>query len=186
MNWVFVGGIAFALAMDAFAVALATGLALQRVSGRQLFRLAFHFGLFQFLMPIIGWAAGNAMAGYLGRFDHWAAFLLLSYVGLKMLKDAGKQENLRVQVDRTRGVTLVVLSLAVSIDALGVGLSFAFLDVPIVAPCIVVGIVTSALTACGMLFGAKLGPDWGKRAEIVGGLILIAIGMKILVSHLSA
>ena len=177
-------GIAVALAMDAFAVALSAGLILPRLTGRHLFRFGFHFGLFQALMPILGWLAGVTVRSYIESFDHWLAFGLLTFVGGKMLFEAWQsdEENPR-EGDPTRGLSLVMLSIATSIDALAVGLSLAILGIDIWTPALVIGLVACALTLCGMLLGRRLGRAWGTRVEIGGGLILIAIGVKILLEH---
>jgi putative Mn2+ efflux pump MntP len=178
-------GIAVALAMDAFAVALGTGMSLAALTGRHLFRLGFHFGLFQALMPVIGWLAGLTIQQQVAAWDHWIAFALLAFVGGKMLKEAFSAEpEQRAASDPTRGMSLVVLSLATSIDALAVGFSLSLLGVSIWWPALVIGLVAGVLTVAGMLLGRRVGDRWGPRVEIVGGLVLIGIGVKILVEHL--
>ncbi len=178
--------IALALAMDAFAVAVVTGLTLP-LTRRRVFRLAFHFGLFQALMPAIGWAAGRAVYGWVEPFDHWIAFGLLSVVGGRMIWGAlhGDEEERRAG-DNTRGWNLVMLSVATSIDALAVGLSLAMVGQAILVPALVIGVVAAALTACGMLLGRWIGGAWGKRVEALGGAILVAIGVQIVIAHLRA
>jgi len=178
-------GIAFALAMDAFAVALGTGLNLPRLTGRHLFRLGFHFGLFQALMPIIGWLAGLTVQRWIVAFDHWVAFGLLGFVGGKMLWEAlhGEEEETDPR-DPTRGWSLVILSVATSIDALAVGLTLAMLNIEVWYPALVIGLVAGGMTLAGMLLGRRLGSAWGPRVEILGGLILIGIGVKILLEHI--
>ncbi|MFH1434907.1 MAG: manganese efflux pump MntP family protein [Pseudomonadota bacterium] len=179
--------LALALAMDAFAVALASSVVLRRVSGRQYFRLAFHFGLFQFLMPVIGWLAGSVMAGWLEAVDHWVAFGLLAFIGGKMIHEALKKEKPdKAVTDPTKGLTLVALSVATSIDAFAVGLSLALLDVSIWYPCVVIGLVAAAMTLIGLRIGSRLGARFGRGMEIIGGLALIAIGARILIEHLWA
>jgi putative Mn2+ efflux pump MntP len=179
--------IAVGLAMDALAVAIATSIVLRAVSGRQVFRLAFHFGLFQFLMPIVGWAAGRSVAGVMAHWDHWIAFGLLAFIGGKAIYDAVTKpaEDAR-QGDPTRGLSLVLLSLATSIDALAVGVSFAMLGVQIWYPSLIIGLVTGSITTAGMLLGSRLGRHFGQHVEILGGLVLIGIGVKIVVQHLIA
>ncbi|SHI77719.1 Putative Mn2+ efflux pump MntP [Malonomonas rubra DSM 5091] len=177
-------GIAIALAMDAFAVALSAGLILPELTGRHLFRFGFHFGLFQALMPILGWLAGTSIRALIESFDHWLAFGLLVLVGGKMLWEARQDDEENEQPnDPTRGLSLVMLSIATSIDALAVGLSLAILGVTIWTPALVIGLVAGILTVCGMLLGRRLGRAWGTGVEIFGGLVLIAIGVKILVEH---
>lgn len=177
-------GIAIALAMDAFAVALSAGLVLPQLTGRHLFRFGFHFGLFQALMPVLGWLAGISIREQIESFDHWLAFALLAAVGGKMLWDAwrGDAENPK-EGDPTRGLSLVMLSIATSIDALAVGLSLAILGVTIWTPALVIGLVAAILTICGMLLGRRIGRAWGSGVEVLGGLVLIIIGVKILVEH---
>jgi putative Mn2+ efflux pump MntP len=171
--------------MDAFAVAIATGLTLPSVTPRHTFRLAFHFGLFQFLMPVLGWFGGSQLATHIGGWDHWLAFVLLSFVGGKMLWEARHgEEEVRDRRDPTRGWSLVTLSVATSVDALAVGLSLAFLGESIWAPSAVIGIVAAALTTVGLEFGSRIGPRWGKWAEILGGCVLLLIGARILAGHL--
>jgi putative Mn2+ efflux pump MntP len=178
--------IALALAVDAFAVALASGVSLCQVSGRQTFRLAFHFGLFQAGMNIIGWAAGLTVRTLLESVDHWLAFGLLALVAVKMIKDsiAGREEEAQ-KVDPTRGYTLVMLSVATSIDSLAVGLSFSVLNVSIWLPAAIIGIVATLLTVIGLKLGCLLGSASriGARAEIAGGLVLLGIGFNILFQH---
>ncbi len=180
--------IAVALAMDAFTVALAVGLHLSargRVAPRQYFRLSFHFGLFQFLMPIVGWAAGTTIRQYIESFDHWIAMVLLSYIGIKMIREARRQDEY-TRDDPTRGMSLIVLSVATSIDALAMGLSLALLGVGIVYPSVIIGIVAAAFTFSGLFLGRKLGMRWRSKIAVLGGLILIGIGVKIVLEHLLA
>jgi putative Mn2+ efflux pump MntP len=172
--------------MDAFAVSLGLGLSLRPASSVQTFRLAFSFGLFQFLMPVLGWAAGERLIQHIARYDHWVAFLLLLAVGGKMIfesLDLEKNSQNR-QNDPTRGLPLLVLSIATSLDALAVGLSLAALRVAIVFPAAVIGVVAFLMTVLGMKIGPALGKVIGRRAELLGGLILILIGIKILADHL--
>lgn len=184
MDFLTLFGIAIALAMDAFAVALGTSLNLPRLTGRHLFRFGFHFGLFQALMPIIGWLAGLSFRHYIEAFDHWLAFLLLGMVGGKMLWEAFHSETEeRSEKDPTRGWSLVILSVATSIDALAVGLTLSMLGVSIWTPALVIGLTAGVLTLIGMMLGRRLGQHWGSRVEILGGLILIGIGLKILLEH---
>ncbi|HEY5674939.1 MAG TPA: manganese efflux pump MntP family protein [Malonomonas sp.] len=184
MDFLTLFGIAIALAMDAFAVALAAGLSLPKLTGRHLFRFGFHFGLFQALMPVLGWLAGISLREQIEAFDHWLAFALLSLVGGKMLWEAfHADENEPREGDPTKGLSLVMLSIATSIDALAVGLSLAVLGITIWTPALLIGLVAGILTICGMLLGRRLGRAWGPRVEVLGGLVLIAIGVKILLEH---
>lgn len=177
-------GLAVALAMDAFAVALGVGINISPLTGRHLFRLGFHFGLFQALMPILGWLAGMTIQRWIYAYDHWIAFFLLSFVGGKMLYEAFHNDADKDDQDPTRGLTLVILSLATSIDALAVGLSLGMLNISVWTPALVIGLVAGILTVAGLLLGRRCSAVWGKRVEIFGGLILLAIGTKILLHHL--
>ncbi len=179
-------GIAIGLSMDAFAVAIGAGLTLKTVSARQTFRLAWHFGLFQAFMPVIGWLAGLTVAKWIAPLDHWIAFGLLAVIGGKMiyeaLTDSGEDGE---RPDPTKGWSLILLSIATSIDALAVGLSLALLNVDIWWPAVVIGLVAGAFTTLGLQLGKRFGALLGRRMEVVGGIVLIGIGVKILVEHLS-
>ncbi len=177
--------IAVGLAMDAFTVAMAVGLHLSkndRIGPRQYFRLGFHFGLFQFLMPIIGWLAGSTVADYIHQYAHWAALILLSYIGIKLIVDSRGEESYSLK-DPTRGYSLVVLSTATSIDALATGLSLAFLGTGIIYPSIYIGIVAGLFTLVGLYIGGRIGLRWRSRLAWLGGLILIGIGLKIVIER---
>ena len=184
MDWLTIFGLAVALAMDAFAVALGVGINISPLTGRHLFRLGFHFGLFQALMPILGWLAGMTLQKWIHTYDHWIAFALLSFVGGKMLYEAFHNDETTKEKDPTRGLTLVILSLATSVDALAVGLSLGMLNISVWTPSLVIGLVAGILTVAGLLLGRRCGTIWGKRVEILGGVILCVIGTKILLQHL--
>lgn len=183
MDWLTIFGIALALAMDAFAVALAAGAVLNPLTHRHLFRLGFHFGLFQALMPIAGWMLGLTVQKWISDYDHWIAFGLLAVVGGRMILEALEEKEDKPASDPTRGLTMVMLSVATSIDALAVGLSLAMLGVSVWRPAMVIGIVAGVLTIIGMVLGRRLGQNWGKRVEVCGGLVLCLIGLKILLEH---
>ncbi len=176
--------IAVALAMDAFAVAIATGVAIKSVSARQTFRLAWHFGLFQALMPILGWYLGSTVRSYIEAYDHWIAFGLLGYIGYNMIKEAFEDEDTS-QGDPTKGMTLVLLSIATSIDALAVGLSLSMLGISVWWPSLIIGIVALIFTTLGLRIGktAAQAKNLSKYAELLGGSVLIGIGIKILWEH---
>ena len=176
--------IAIGLAMDAFAVSLGIGTTERSTEARARFRLAFHFGLFQCLMPIIGWVAGSTVSRWIAPIDHWVAFALLAYVGVNMIRSGINPEQESYTSDPSRGKTLVVLAVATSIDALAVGLSLAMLEVAIITPSIVIGVITYSLSMVGLFAGNKLGEKFGKRMEVVGGLILIGIGLRVVITHL--
>ena len=179
-------GLALALAMDAFAVALGTGTVLSRLTGRHLFRLGFHFGLFQAMMPVIGWLAGLTVVQWVAAWDHWIAFTLLAFIGGRMIYEACSEAEKPDDRDPTRGLNLVMLSVATSIDALAVGFSLSVIGVSIWFPALIIGLVAGALTIIGMLMGKRIGDRWGSRVEIIGGIVLISIGAKILFEHLVA
>ena len=142
MDWISLLALAVALAMDAFAVSLAAGAVLCPVTFRHCFRLSFHFGLFQGVMPIIGWLAGMTVQQFISAWDHWLAFALLSFLGLRMIHEAVRESHERDQAtDPSRGMTLVILSIATSIDALAIGLTLAMIEVTIWMPALVIGVV---------------------------------------------
>ena len=175
--------IAFALAMDAFAVSLAASASGRARGARSTFRLSFHFGLFQGLMPLLGWLMGVELAIWVSAWDHWVAFGLLAFVGARMIR-AGRRAGTTFSTDPSRGLTLVVLAVATSIDAFAVGLSLAMLGLRIVLPCVTIGVVTAALSLLGIRLGSVLSDRWGARMEIVGGVILLLVGIRILLAHL--
>lgn len=181
--------IPISLAFDAFAVSICMGIRLRQVSQRQALRTSFHFGFFQFGMPVLGWFAGQSVAGWVQSFDHWIAFGLLAAIGLHMIKEAfekkeGNPSESCEQKDPSRGLSLIVYSVATSIDALAVGFAFALLSIPIWQPATIAGVSTMALSWIGIHGGGKLGTRWGKRVDFIGGLILVALGTRILVEHL--
>lgn len=186
MNLLFVFPIALALAMDAFAVSVGISMRLGRVTNSQGFRLALNFGFFQFMMAILGWLAGHSILRYIQTFDHWAAFGLLFLIGGKMIYESFRslEKSKKSVNDPTRGISLLMLSVATSIDALAVGLSFAALQEAILHPAIVIGLVAFLMTIIGTKIGPVIGKVAGKRAELFGGLVLIFIGVKILFEHL--
>jgi len=180
--------IAVGLAMDAFAVSLAAGATGWAATPRARFRLWFHFGLFQALMPIVGWLVGARVAGLMAAWDHWLAFALLVWIGGRMVRgglrrDDGDEAS---GVDPTRGRTMVGLAVATSLDALAVGFSFACLDVSVWMPALVIGVVAAVFSLVGCLLGGRLGPGVGRRMEVLGGVVLILVGFHILWEHFSA
>jgi putative Mn2+ efflux pump MntP len=177
--------VALGLSADCFAVALGASTSSTGRIRRRALRTALSFGLFQALMPLLGWLAGRTVVDIIADFDHWVAFGLLAAVGGHMIWESFRPEAERVDGrDPTRGLMLVTLSLATSIDALAVGLSLAFIEVNIGMASAVIGIVAFTMTTIGFLAGRKASEVIGKRAETVGGLVLIGIGVRILLSHL--
>jgi manganese efflux pump family protein len=175
--------IALSMAMDATAVCLGVGTTAHAAPLRSRLRLAYHFGLFQFLMPLIGWFAGATVAPFITAFAPWITFGLLSFVGGRMVRTGLDPNAEAYRRDPSRGMTMVMLSVATSIDALAIGLSLALLRVNIWYPASVIGIVTATLSFIGLQLGNRLGEKFGKRMEIVGGAVLIVIGLRILLTH---
>lgn len=185
MSLVTVFLVAVALGVDAFSVAIGIGAVNSGKSWAPVLRLATAFGLFQFAMPVAGWLAGLTIVNIIAVYDHWVAFALLAYVGGKMIREGFGKESNEEKGDSTRGLPLLLLSIATSIDALAVGFSFSVLKVPILFPAVIIGIVCFLMTAVGMIFGKGLAKLFGKKVEIFGGVVLIAIGVKIIVDHLT-
>jgi len=171
--------------MDAFAVSVTCGLTLPPPKKWNAFKIAFSFGMFQALMPVIGWFAGKALSVYIQQFDHFIAFIILFLIGSRMIYKALKEGDCD-PIDPTNFPVLLMLSIATSIDALAVGVTFAFLNMTIVTPVLIIGLITFIISALGVSLGHRVGCRLGKTAEIVGGAILIIIGIKILIEHLLA
>ncbi len=182
MHFVEIFLIAVGLSMDAFAVSVGASASGRRMAPRAAFRLSFHFGLFQCLMPIAGWLLGAGVARLVASFGGWLAWALLTLVGGRMiysgLRPAGKTHRL----DPSRGMALVMLAVATSVDAFAVGFSLAMLRVSIWYPAVVIGFVTGALSLAGVSVGTRLGKGIGRPMEIIGGLLLVGIGLRILLT----
>ncbi len=176
--------LAAALSMDAFAVALASGIRLCAVSRVQTFRMAFAFGFFQFFMPVLGWFLGKQVRSWIEDWDHWLAFALLGFIGIKMIHEALSGDD-ETCADPTKGASLLILAVATSIDALAVGLSLAFLGHDVFVPALIIGLVCAAFTIAGLRIGcfAADACRLGRRAAILGGVVLIGIGTRILYEH---
>lgn len=177
--------IALALSLDSFAVSLAASTSGFIKDKRAVFRLSFHFGLFQFLMPVVGWALGTTIEPIIAAFDHWVAFILLALVGIRMITSAMNPNSETQQNDPSRGIVLVMLAIATSIDALAVGLSMAMLGMAVWYPSIVIGVVTGGMCVLAIVGGNRIGGWLGKRAQWVGGIVLILIGVRIVISHMT-
>jgi putative Mn2+ efflux pump MntP len=176
--------LAVGLAMDCFAVSLGIG-ATRYASGRRpLFRLSFHFGLFQAVMPALGWLVGVQIASLVAAFDHWLAFGLLGFVGVRMIRSGLDTAGESHRTDPSRGGTLIMLAIATSIDAFAIGLTLAMLRMQIFFPVLVIGLVAGGLSLVGLKIGRRLGQAFGKRMEILGGVILILIGIRVVLSHM--
>jgi len=176
--------IAIGLAMDCFAVSLGIGCSSVHKDYRTIFRITFHFGLFQGLMTFLGWLAGSSIVNLIERFDHWVAFALLAWVGARMIRESFSNNTEEDPCNPSRGKTLIMLSIATSIDALAVGLSLALVDGSILVSSLVIGFTSLVLSLAGLFIGGRLGSRFGKRMELVGGLVLIGIGLRVLISHL--
>lgn len=175
------------LAMDAFAVSICKGLAMRKVNKKQVVIIGLFFGGFQALMPLIGWSLGSQFESYITNIDHWIAFILLAFIGGKMLLEAVKpEEDVEIeQMDPPLDIKeMFLLAVATSIDALAVGITFAFLDYPIVEAISIIGITTFIISVGGVYVGNFFGNKYKNKAEFAGGLILVLIGLRILLSHL--
>ncbi|MCF8044875.1 MAG: manganese efflux pump MntP family protein [Desulfarculaceae bacterium] len=178
--------IAVGLAMDAFAVAFSAGTLLQQIHWRHYFRLCWHFGLFQALMPVVGWSCGLGVRDLVQTYDHWIAFALLALISGGMFRSAFEdKEERKKRKDPTKGTMLVLMSLATSIDAFSVGISLSMLNVDILTPSVMIGFITAGCTAVGLYMGRIAGKVHriGSYAEITGGAVLMAVGLKILHDH---
>jgi manganese efflux pump family protein len=175
--------IGIGLSMDAFAVSISTGINFKYLKMRHALRIASYFGLFQAIMPIIGWFLGFSLQKYVSEFDHWIAFILLSFVGGKMIYESYKNDQEDKVIYNLSKKLLFTLAIATSIDALAVGISLSFLKT-IVTPAIIIGIITFSLSFTGVQIGNRFGHFSEKRLEVYGGVILIGMGIKILLEHL--
>ncbi|CEK33776.1 membrane protein [[Clostridium] sordellii] len=187
----------FALSMDAFAVSITKGMTMKNITKKIAFKIAFFFGLFQGGMPLIGWLLGISFEKYIKTFDHWIALILLSFLGIKMIYESIKENKkdevaMDLEINGLRQKTstvdiktkdLLVLSVATSIDALAVGVSFAFLNISIIEVVTSIAIITFLVCFTGVLIGKKIGPILKNYAEIIGGIILIFIGLNIFNEH---
>lgn len=177
--------IGIGLAMDAFSVSITDGILLKKPRPLQSAKIALFFGGFQFIMPCIGYLFGSAFAKYITAFDHYIAFILLGFIGGKMIYEALKDDDFEKEYKNPLSFnTLLVLAIATSIDALAVGVTFATINAPVIFASLIIGVVTYIISFLGVYIGSKFGNLLGNKAEIAGGLVLIAIGIKILVEHL--
>jgi len=177
--------IAFGLAADAFAASITSGIKIKSLRINHALIIATFFGCFQAFMPLIGWLIGHGLKDLISEVDHWVAFGLLTFVGCRMIYESTHIEPTRKDLDPLNIYVLLTLSIATSIDALVIGISFAFLKNYIATLVVVIGIITFLLSFLGVFLGSKFGSFFSSKVEILGGLILISIGLKILVEHLS-
>jgi manganese efflux pump family protein len=175
--------IAVSLAMDALSVSVAGGVQARKAKIIDAFKVAFLFGIFQALMPVLGWFIGDLMKGYIAAVDHWVAFFLLSFIGVNMIRSSLSEDE-EEKKNILAWKTLILLAIATSIDALIVGITLSVLAIPFVLSIVLIGVVTFILCFFGYMFGSVIGKFFGKRIEVIGGIALIAIGTKILVEHL--
>ena len=185
-GWVILS-VALALAMDVFAVSVGLSLKPEGLKRQQIIKLCLFFGGFQCLMTLLGWVAGSRTSPLIQEFDHWVAFGLLLVIGSRMIYESMRSriKSKNIEQNSTEVWLIIVLSFATSIDAFAVGLSFAALHVDILIPAVIIGIVASLMTLLGVLLGPIFGRVLGNRAELFGGLILVFIGIKILIDHIS-
>lgn len=178
--------IAVGLAADAFAVSLSSGLAIKHMKINKALKIALFFGVFQALMPLIGWVAGLSFRGFISSFDHWVAFGLLSFIGGRMIYESTQEEIVEKKFNPLDSYTLMTLAVATSLDALAVGIGFSVLKISIFAVVTVIGFITFFLSFLGVFIGHKFGDFFQNKVEMLGGLVLIGIGTKILIEHLTA
>ena len=175
--------IAIGLSMDSFAVSVSNGLTIRNLNIKRVLIISFSLAFFQAIMPLIGWFAGVGVEKQIKEYDHWIAFFLLSFIGIKMIYGGLKKNEIEKNTE-LKTWTLIGQSFATSIDALAVGISFAFLDLPIIKPVLIIGFITFIASIIGLYAGKYFGRKLGKPVEIFGGIVLLGIGLKILIEHL--
>lgn len=176
--------IAVGLAMDAFAISVCKGLSMNKFNAKKAIIIGLYFGLFQMIMPCIGYALGSAFENFITSIDHWIVFFFLVVIGGNMIKESFSKDESKVD-DDISFKTMIILSIATSIDALAVGITFSFLEVNILNSVIVIGLITFILSIIGVVFGKLVGNKLSTKAQFIGGIILVLIGLKILLEHLS-
>lgn len=175
--------IGIGLSMDAFAVSICKGLSMKKINWKKVFIIGGYFGVFQAIMPIIGYFLGTTFESFVTQIDHWIAFILLAIIGANMIRESFNEECDNCN-DRVDFKTMIVLAIATSIDALAIGITFAFFEVNLLVTTLIIGIITFIICLLGTIIGNKFGSKYGSKAELVGGIILILIGIKILLEHL--
>jgi len=175
--------IGIGLAMDAFAVSICKGLSMKKIDWKKAIIIALYFGIFQALMPVLGYFLGSTFSSFVQSVDHWIAFILLAIIGGNMIKDSTDDE-VEKRNDKVDVKTMLLLAIATSIDALAVGVTFAFFEVNLLLSISIIGIITFVLSFLGVIIGNKFGDKFQNRAELAGGIVLIIIGLKILLEHL--
>ncbi|WP_372641632.1 manganese efflux pump MntP family protein [Ancylomarina sp.] len=175
--------IAIGLSMDSFAVSVTNGLTIKDLNVKRVLTISFSLAIFQAIMPLVGWFAGIGIENYIKEFDHWIAFLLLSFIGVKMIYEGLKKNDI-VKDSELKIITLIGQSFATSIDAFAVGISFSLLNVSIITPVLIIGLITFGFSLVGLRLGKYFGKRIGKSVEIFGGIVLLGIGFKILIEHI--
>lgn len=175
--------IGIGLAMDAFAVSVCKGLSMKKINYKKAIIIALYFGIFQALMPVLGYFLGSTFSSFVQQVDHWIAFILLAIIGGNMIKDSTDKEEEK-RNDKVDIKTMLLLAIATSIDALAIGVTFAFFKVNLLSAISIIGIITFVLSIIGVLIGKKFGDKLQNKAELFGGVVLIVIGLKILIEHL--
>ena len=175
--------IAFGLAMDVFAVSIILGLSVKKPGIKEFLLPGIIFAVFQALMPVIGYFAGTNLAGKFQTLDHWIAFVLLGFIGGKMLKDSFSKKEDKVKENPFQLTKILLLAVATSIDALAIGVTFAFLKINILKAIIIIGVITFCMSIVGIKIGNVFGAKYKSKAEFIGGAILVLLGVKILVGH---
>lgn len=183
MDFISLIAIAVGLGMDCFAVSIAAGIAVRESRLSVISRIAILFGLFQTGMTLLGWAGGSFIIAWIEPFDHWIAAILLGFIGAKMIQD-GLSDSDEKGIDFYSVSVILLLAVATSIDALAIGLSLAILKVQILIPALIIGVCAVAMSVVGFLIGERFGDHIGSKAEIIGGIVLIVIGLKILTEHI--
>lgn len=176
--------IGIGLAMDAFAVSICKGLSIQKLNFKKIFIIGLYFGLFQMIMPILGYGLGNSFQSLVSNIDHWVVFVLLLIIGINMIKEAFDDEDEKKN-EALDIKTMLLLAIATSIDAFAVGITFALFEVNVIISVIIIGVITFCISMLGVMIGNKFGDRFQNKSEFIGGVILIIIGVKILLEHLN-
>jgi len=184
MEYIIIFLVALGLCFDTFAVSISSGIAKQNIIFTDALKIALTLAFFQGVMPLAGWSLGEQVKSIISNIDHWVAFTILFVLGLKMILESFKNEK-KKEINPLNPLYLIGIAIATSLDALAVGFSFSIISIPIIISAIIIGAVTFFASMLGILFGKKTGKNFGNKVEIIGGIILIAIGIKILIQHLT-
>jgi len=184
MSYIEIILIAIGLSMDAFAVSITLGLSVQKPTLKEYLLPGIYFGFFQALMPLIGYLTGTLFAEKIQEFEHWVAFGLLAIIGANMIKESFSKEEEKHDDNKFKFINMLLLAIATSIDALAVGVTFAFFKINIYAAIAIIGVTTFCISICGVKIGNIFGIKFKSKAELIGGIVLVALGIKILLEHL--